>query len=197
MNKIAGAVPIPKECMSKLVISLAAIAVFVLAAVVPGRLAVKRLDRKISAARMELDEGRSLLPLYETLKRASDDPPGKSAGPSVKSTPGDIPAISAEAGPGPGGFGRALLEIGDISAKSALRTVDVSMDLNDLPGKGVKKAGPVAVDMTLEGGFSNFRQFLVGLCALPYLDNIEYLSIAPAPHGGVLDFKTKIALRTG
>ncbi|MDA8085210.1 MAG: hypothetical protein M0Z75_00735, partial [Nitrospiraceae bacterium] len=68
MKKIAAAVPIPKECMKPLVISLIVLTVSVCGAVIPSRMEVVRLDKRISEARRKLDEQKNLMSLYAMLQ---------------------------------------------------------------------------------------------------------------------------------
>ncbi|MDA8088770.1 MAG: hypothetical protein M0Z61_00900 [Nitrospiraceae bacterium] len=189
MRKITGVILVPKECMRNLVISLIAVTVFICGAIVPGRLAVTRLDKKIREARQELDQRNSLNPLYDILKNISlsaSQKMKKSAGPAALPSAPEVAGLKA-------GFSEALLKIKDISTKSAMRNVAVDLDFKNAPASG----GPVAADLSFEGDFANLRTFLIGLGALPYVKDIQYLSIQRAAHGKALDFKTRITLAIG
>ncbi len=191
MRRIAQALQIPVECTRKLAISVMAVALSVLAGVVPGRIVMGHLDSKIREAHRQLDERASLAPLYESLKKEKT---------SLYALPGNTPSRpcglfldgpSEKTGPKPSGLSDALLKIRAISERSSMRHVDVSPELN---GAAAGNAGPVAVNVSFSGKFENFRTFLVDISALPYVKNIAYLSIERTQNGRALDFKTKIML---
>lgn len=186
MKKIDFAALIPPKCMSNLAMGLVAITVFVWGLVIPGRMNMVRLDRRIQAARLKLDERNRLLPLYEALKKASLEDPMKSKSQSGAA----LLAAPAKAGLKQADLGAALLQIRALSAQSEMKAVTVKLDLKNAFG-GAKS---VAVDVSCEGGFADFRTFLVDLCALPYVEDIAHIYIRRAPRGRALDFDTKIML---
>ncbi len=186
MKKIAAAVPIPKECMKPLVISLIVLTVSVCGAVIPSRMEVVRLDKRISEARRKLDEQKNLMSLYAMLQKVSPGVPGKHPG-----GPAVLPAARAGIETGLDG---ALLEIRDISKKSSMRAVAIDLDFKSISGGGGQAAAPIKADISFRGDFANFRKFLLALCALPYVEDIGHISIQPASHGRALDFRTGIRL---
>lgn len=178
INKTELAALIPPKCMTNLAIGLAAITVLLWGLVIPGRMDIVRLDRRIQAARLKLNEKNSLMPLYETLKAASLKNPVDSA----------FLAAPARRRLKQAGLAKALLQIRAVGAQSGMKAVTVNLDLKNAFGD----AKSVAVFVSCQGGFANFRTFLLNMCALPYVKDIAHISIKGTPGRSVLDLNTKI-----
>ncbi|MDA8085123.1 MAG: hypothetical protein M0Z75_00300 [Nitrospiraceae bacterium] len=197
-KKIAGALHIPEECVRKLAMSLAAVIVFLMAAVVPGSLVLGHLGKKIREVHRELDERSSLLPLYATLGKASNSGPvkikisGKDPARPLAVIDGE-PEL-AKTGLKLADLGGALMKIRDISRSSAMRDVNIDPDLNNAAGNAGQGAATFAVNVSFKGSFENFRTFLINIYALPYVENIASLSIEKEADGRTLDFGAKIML---
>lgn len=175
MKKIIEFIPVPKENLQNLVISLFVVVFFIGAALIPNYLAKTRLEKKISEVRYNLDKQNSLLPLYQTLLKAS------SGGSSVLVAPATVRLERA-------GLEAALKKLQGILDKSQMTGIAVLPDL----GSVSKDVNFSAVNMSFRGSFENFRTVLLDLGALPYLERIEELSIKQETKD--LAFKIKIIL---
>ena len=177
MKKIIGIVPVPMECMSNLLSSFAAVIVCICAAIIPGYLSRVDLEQKISDARNRLEQHQVLLPLYASLKKAPQ---------------ADLPALAVPVRTAlkKTDVGSALTAVRDIAGKSSITVNYINPDLSDASSH----AQSLALDVSLNGSFENFRTVLVDIGALPYVENLENLSIQREPNGPALDFKMRIIL---
>ena len=177
MKKIIGTISVPRECMSNLLSSLAAVIVFACAAIIPAYLSRVDLEQKISDARYRLDQHKTLLPLYESLKKAPR---------------ADFPALAAPVKTAlkKADVGSALTAVRDIAGKSEIAVSYINLDLSDASAH----TQSLALDVSLTGSFENFRTVLANIGALPYVENLENISIHRKPNGQTLDFKMKIIL---
>jgi|GEM_PF-3032236 hypothetical protein len=177
MKKLFGTIYVPRECMSNLLVSLAAVIVFVCAAIIPAYLSRVDIQQKISNARYRLDQHQALLPLYESLKKAPRADFPALANPVKTALKKDNVSI-------------ALTAVRDIADKSALTVGYINPDISDSSAH----TKSIALDVSLKGSFENFRTMLASIGALPYVENLENISIQRAPNGQALDFKIKIIL---
>jgi hypothetical protein len=177
MIKIKDITLVPKECMSNLIIGVVAVLVFVFATIIPRHLTGRNLDQKIGDVRYRLEEHKNILPLSDALKKASIG----NLGPLVSPTKTSLAMA---------GLGNALKTLHDISGKSAMTVLSIRPD----EGEAYKGVHSIAVKMSLKGSFQNFRTLLADLGALPYVDDMEELSIQQEPSGKRLAFKIKIKL---
>jgi hypothetical protein len=177
MKQIINSIFIPRECVRNLVISLAAVAVFLCAAIIPAYLKWLRLDARVSDVRYRIEEQKTLLPLFDSLKTT------RLGSPATLQAPDKIKLDKS-------GIDSALMKLRDISDKAAMNIISIRPDLTSTPAS----AQSVAVNMSLRGSFENFRGLLAGLGALPYVENIENISIQQGAFGKMLDFKIKILL---
>lgn len=177
MKKITELIPIPKENMQNLGISLVAIILFIFAVILPGYMTKLHLDKEIRTTRNQLEEHKNLLPLYQSLIKA---PRGDSA---VLVVPASLRLEKA-------GLDSALKAVRSISDKNKMTVIALIPDL----GYGSKNDQAVAVNLSVRGSFKNFRTVLTNLGALPYIDHIEELSIQQKPNTQTLAFKIKIIL---
>ncbi|MGD0283079.1 MAG: type 4a pilus biogenesis protein PilO [Dissulfurispiraceae bacterium] len=177
MKKISDLISVPRECMSNLLVSLAAVIVFACAAIIPAYLSRADLEQKISNARYQLDQHQALLPLYESLKKAPR---------------ADFPALAAptKAALKKAAVDSALTAVRDIAGKSSITVNYINPDLTDASAHSQS----LALDVGLKGSFENFRTVLAYIYALPYVENLENISIQREPNGQALDFKMKIIL---
>ncbi len=76
----------------------------------------------------------------------------------------------------------------DIADRASITVNYINPDLSD----AYAHTQSLAVDLSLKGSFENFRTVLADICALPYVENLENLSIQREPNERALDFKIKI-----
>lgn len=177
MKKITELIPVPRENIQNLVISLIAILLFIFAVILPGYMTKLRLDRELRTMRSQLEEHKNLLPLYQSLIKA---PMGSS---TILVVPTGMRLEKA-------GLDSALKSVRRISDKNKMTVIALIPDLS----YGSKNDPSVAVNLTLRGSFENFRTVLAKLGALPYMDHIEELSIQQKPNTQTLAFKVKLIL---
>lgn len=177
MKKITELIPLSKENMGNLLISLIVVALFVIAAILPSYLSKALLDKKIRVLRYQIEEHETLLPLYRSLINA---PKGDSS----------VLIVPASSRLEKTGLDSALKAVSSISDKSGMTVISILPDLD----YGTKNAGNMAVNIALRGNLENFRTVLTKLGALPYLNHIEELSIQQKPNTQTLAFKIKIIL---
>jgi Tfp pilus assembly protein PilO len=87
--------------------------------------------------------------------------------------------------------GRFQDDIRTIALHAGLKNVSVTPDLSTLAGSSTS----LLHNVVLKGEFANFRQILIGLGAVPYLDRIEEISIMQNPDSMEFRMKIWIALK--
>ena len=55
-------------------------------------------------------------------------------------------------------------------------------------------SGAVSVTISLAGGFDNFRTVLMNIGSLPFLENIESVSVQAMPESRMLNFNLKVLI---
>ncbi|HXW69773.1 MAG TPA: hypothetical protein VEJ88_09235 [Dissulfurispiraceae bacterium] len=177
MKKIIGNIPVPRECMSNLLVSLAAVLVFLCAVIIPAYLSIADLEQKINNAQYRLEQNKTLAPLYASLAKA----PGADVPALV--VPAKTPLKRAD-------ISSALAAVRNIAGKASVAVININPDLNEASAH----TQSLALDVSLRGSFENFRTVLANIGALPYVEQLESLSILREPNGQALDFKMKIIL---
>ena len=156
---------IPRRGIAYLGLFLIFAVLFVLAVIVPTNNWSKELDIKTADAKFRLQEQQTLIPVFQYLKVESEKvvsdtlplpPKGKLARAMINNLPKNF-AASAK--------------------KSGMSLVMARPDLKGLKGD----FQTLPVNIVLRGGFINFRQFLIGLGGMPYLQSIEEISIQEIP----------------
>jgi len=159
-----------------LLICITGIVCFAVLGIYPNQKTVTSLDNDTAKLETEIREQELLKPLYDDLLRRTRtkvpaDLPFPEKGRLDRTKTDDIPEI-----------------LGSMAHKSSLQLVDVTLDLNTL----VKGSQSLSVDVRLNGGFLAFRDFLIQLQGIPYVNEIEEVEIQPAD--GVKEFRLKLAL---
>ena len=177
MKKISWKIYVPRECVSNVVSSLAAVIVFACAAIIPSYLSRLDLEQQIGNARFRLEQHQTLLPLYESLKKAPR---------------ADFPAlvVPVKTSLKKDDVDSALTAVRDIAVKSAVAVNYINPDLSAASAQ----TKSVAVDVSLIGSFENFRTVLANIGSLPYVENFQNLSMQRKANGQELDLKIKIIL---
>ncbi|MCG6533401.1 MAG: hypothetical protein L7F78_01645 [Syntrophales bacterium LBB04] len=178
MNKTEIIGLIPKECVSNLAVSLAAVLVFVCATIIPSYLTLRSLNENTGDLLYKLEEHKSLLPLYESLKKSA---------PAERS---DLLTFPAKAQLDIAGLDSALKTLRDIAGKSSMLVISIRPD----EGEAFKGVKSLPVTMSLKGDFINLRTLLLNLGSLPYVDDVEGFSIKREQYGRTLAFTIKIKL---
>jgi hypothetical protein len=169
---------VPKECISSLVAGLVAVLFFVCVAIIPNYLTGRSLNRQIGDLRYQLEEHKNILPLYASLKKlASEEKP-------------DILILPQKTGLDMSRLDIAIKTLRDISKKSSMSVISISPD----EGEAYKGVKSVVVAMSLKGDFANLRTLLTDLGALPYVEDVEGVSMRRESYGRMLAITIKIKL---
>lgn len=152
---------------------------FLLAVVLPLYGSLSGLDRHIRDARLQAEEQKSLLPLYQTLKAKGRHTPA-----AVLPTPEKGKLSRDLIGTAPAVFKR-------IGQRADMEVFSVSPDVNSLAGN----ASSLLVRITAQGDFLNFRRYLIGLGELPYFDRVEEIEILQNPD--IMEFRVTVRLALG
>lgn len=149
---------------------------FLILAIYPNQKSMASLDTEINTIQRQIKEQKILFPVYENLlKEGKFKKPGKFPFPQ-------------RARLGRHETERIYLIFGDKARKSNLSLVDVIPDVELL----TEGSEFLTVNMLMKGNLLNFRDFLVHLGEIPYVENIEEIRIQPEE--GVKKFRLKVSL---
>ena len=167
---------IPKKTITLQLSWLGVLLIFILAAIFPFQRFMMGLENKSKDIQYQLEEQKNLQPIYQTLKT-------KSQAPSV--TILLIPERSK--------LSRAMVNavpstIRGIARNASLDAVSIIPDVNSL----ANQSSYLPIQTVLRGDFMNFRKFLMGIGALPYLEKIDEIEIRQDPD--FTEFRIKIRL---
>ena len=152
---------------------------FALAVIYPVQRSAADIDRQIRDMRYQVEEQKSLQPIYQTLKEKS-----RNATPSVLPTP-ERKKLSRDL------ISMAPSTIKEIAKRAGMDALSVAPDVHSLSGNSPY----LLVSIVMQGDFLNFRRYLTGLGELPYLDRIEEIDIQQNPD--IMEFRMKVRLALG
>ena len=155
---------------------LAGILLFIIAGIIPAQRFSAALDRKTRDLQFQIDEQKSLQPIYQSLKAKS-----QTGTVSVLPTPERNKLSRDLISMGPSTFGR-------IAKNAAMDTLSVDPDVSSL----ANQSRYLLVHAVVRGDFFSFRKYLTGLGELPYFERIEEIEIQQNPD--IMEFKMKIWL---
>jgi Tfp pilus assembly protein PilO len=172
------ATKMPRQSIIYLGICLAGVLLFVLLGIIPAWYSLGGMERKIQEKKFSVEEQKALLPLYESVKSRA-----------VQKQPASLPL------PAPGKLETARINlipqtISQMARDNKLNMLSVTPDLTALADEGRR----LPVEVTVTGAFADFRQFMIDLNALPYLDGTREVLIEQGPNGQVLKIKLLIAV---
>ena len=167
---------LPKKTIIYILICVGAILGFFVLAIYPNQKSLAGLDMEAKKLDSKIKEQEILFPVYENLLEK-----GKFE------KPGAFP-FPQKAKLGRHETERISLIFGEKARKSNLSLVDVIPDVESLS----RGSGVLTVNMLMKGNFLDFRDFLIHLGEIPYVENIEEIKIQPAE--GVKEFRLKVAL---
>ncbi len=178
--KNAGTVELklPPRAIVYLVAGLGGILIFIFVILVPRQKQLSALDREIQLLSDKIEAQSSLLPFYTALKK--------------KETPDAVtglPLTETEEL-----VHMDIRQISDLFQKMAseshLQLDEIRPDFNSLE----EDANDWRFYLALTGNFFDFRTFLVRLGALPYLNQVEYLTLQTLSASEKLRLKLKLSL---
>jgi Tfp pilus assembly protein PilO len=168
--------PLSQEYANNLIVSIVAVLAFIFLLVVPSFITARGLEQKLTDLRFQLKEHQTLQPLYESLKKSAQ------GGATVLVNPAHTGNKEK--------LDTALQRMREVSGESAMTVTSLQPDLD----KGFAGDKSIVVNVSLKGRFENFWTLLSKLGALPFLDNVETISIQRTQDGKELDFKLKVLL---
>jgi hypothetical protein len=169
-------IKIPKRTIIIHLSWLGSLLLFILAVIVPVQRFVAGLDGRIKDIQYQVDEQKSLQPIYQALKTKS-----QTTAPSILPMPAS------------GKLSRDLVSvvpstIGRIVKNAAMETISISPDVNSL----ANQSRSLLMHAVIRGNFMSFRKFLIGVGELPYLERFEEIEIQQDPD--FMEFRIKIRL---
>ena len=153
---------------------LGGLALLVAGGIIPLQRYAAGLDRQIKDVRFQLEEQKNLQPIYQVLKAKSQTGTGRVLPTPAKSR------LSRDR------IAMVSPTLRKIAADANLDPLSVTPDVSMLAAR----PGYLLVHSVVRGEFHDFRKYLIGLGALPYLERIEEIEIQQNPD--VMEFKMKI-----
>jgi hypothetical protein len=155
---------------------LGSLLLFILAIIIPTQRFAAGLDGQIKDIRYQVDEQKSLQPIYQALKTNN-----QTTAPSILPMPesGKLPRDLVSVVPS---------TIARIVRDAAMETISISPDVNSL----ANQSRSLLMNAVIRGDFMSFRKFLIGVGELPYLERFEEIEIRQEPD--FMEFRMKIWL---
>lgn len=155
---------------------LGSLLLFILVIIVPVQRIMAGFDGQIKDIQYQVDEQKSLQPIYQALKTRS-----QTIAPSILPTPES------------GKLSRDLVSvvpstIGRIVKNASMETISILPDVNSL----ANQSRFLLMHMVIRGDFMSFRKFLIGVGELPYLERFEEIEIHQETD--FMEFRMKIWL---
>jgi hypothetical protein len=158
---------------------LGALMILGLVVIFPVQRSTAGLDGKIKDIRVQIEEQKTLQPIYQALKTKSQ-----------------TTAVSILPIPESAKLSKDLVRVVPsimrrIAKNSDLEMISVSPDVTSL----ADQSRHLLVRAVLRGDFMNFRKFLIGIGELPYLERIEEIEIQQDPN--FMEFRINMRLVLG
>ncbi|MFH0844749.1 MAG: hypothetical protein ABIG67_05690 [Pseudomonadota bacterium] len=166
----------PKQSVFYLFICLIGVVAFILVAIYPSHRTLANLDKDIAWIKVDMEGKKILSPLFVQLLakiRASE----KTALPFPAPKP--LPE---------GETAKLSFMFGEMARQCELRVESVTPDFASLASQSKN----LRVDVLLNGGFFQFRKFLLLLAGQPFLQSIEEIRIREIPGGRQFSVKIRI-----
>jgi len=171
-------VKVPKQSIIYLGVCLGGIILFVLLGIIPNQYSLNALEQKISAMKFKIEEQKALLPLYQSVSTwAQQKAPTSLPMPAS----GRLETIKMNTIP---------QTIRQIAKDNKMNMLSVVPDLKALTGEGQR----LSVDVTVRGDFADFRQFLIDLNAIPYIESMEEIQVEQEKNAQLFRIKLWIAV---
>ena len=167
---------IPKRSLVYLLACLCVMLLIVIAGIIPEYLSSARLDQQIKSLQFQIEEQKSLGPVYQMLKNKTH-----TKDVMILPLPQKNPLSRTQVDAVP-------LTFREIARKANVDIISASPDLNFL-GKDLRL---LPIHTVVRGDFFNFRKFFIGLGEVPALERIEEIQIQQ--HEDTMEFKMKVWL---
>ena len=161
MDKPKLGINIPQQSIIYLGLCLVGILVFIFGGILPASRTLMKLDTQTATTRYRLEEQKILAPFYQTLKESE----GKKES-EVLPLPEKSKLPQAQIDTLPITFRTA-------AKMSGMSLVSATPNLEALTGD----AQFLPVNVVLRGNFADFREFLINLVRLSYVERIEEIEI--------------------
>jgi hypothetical protein len=152
---------IPKRTLVIQLSWLGTVLIFILAVILPFQGFMNSLEKDGKNIQLRIEEQNNLLPIYQTLKTKS-----QATSVTVLPTP-ERAKLSRSM------VGKVPSTIKGIAGRASMEAVSILPDIASL----TNQSGELLMHTVIRGNFMNFRQFLIGIGALPYLERIEAIEI--------------------
>jgi hypothetical protein len=167
---------IPRRAVIMHLSWLGSLLIFILSVIVPVQRFAAGLDGRIKDIQYQVDEQKSLQPIYQALKTKSQT-----------TAPGILPT------PPSGKLSRDLVSvvpstIRRIVRDASMESISILPDVNSL----ANQSRSLLLHTVIRGDFMSFRKFLIGVGELPYLERFEEIEIQQDPD--FMEFRMKIWL---
>jgi hypothetical protein len=170
---------IPEKSLSYLIICGGIVMIFILVGIFPLYRYTSNQASEIKKIEYQIEEQKGLGPVYLNMQKAME---GKYL--QGLPNPKKITISREEAAKFQNVF-RAIAE------KSGLMTISLTLDLNTMAGSSKL----LLHNAVVKGEFANFREMLIALAAIPYVDKIEEIRIQQ--NSDSMEFRIKIWLALG
>jgi Tfp pilus assembly protein PilO len=150
-----------KQTIACLLVGLAGISCFFFMTVYSKQRAIARLDREIKRMEAQVEEQKTLSPLYQNLFKDMESQ--RTASPRIS----ERERLERHA------IGQLSAIFERIARKSSLELVDVIPNVRSL----ADNSGPLVVDVLVKGNFLDFRSFLNDLAQLSYTESLDEIRI--------------------
>jgi Tfp pilus assembly protein PilO len=171
-------IKVPKQSIIYLGVCLSGILLFVLLGIIPNQYSLNTLEQKISTMKFKIEEQKALSPLYQSVSNWAQQ-----KGPTSLPMPasGRLETIKMNMIP---------QTVRQIAKDNKMNMLSVVPDLKALAGEGQR----LSVEVTVRGDFTDFRQFLIDLNAIPYIENMEEIQVEQEKNTQLFRVKLWIAV---
>jgi hypothetical protein len=170
---------VPKQSIIYIGLGLLIVLLLIFAGIMPASRSLVRLDKQIDDVKYRIEEQKTLMPVYLSLK-----------GEMEKKVEGTLPLPAKQR------LAHPMIDTIPVNIATAARMSRMSLmssvlDLKTL-GAGAQF---LAINVVLRGDLMKFRNFLINVGAIPYVDKVETVSIQEIPD--TREYKLKIWVAIG
>jgi len=170
---------IPERSLAWLFCCLSGMLIFIFICILPRQHSLRAIEQEIGSLKEQVELQKILIPIYGTLKDRAGKQwatvlpyPRKSA--LQRERIAMLPAIMS-----------------DVADTAGMQTIQVSPELSTLN----RSTNSLFVNVILRGDFMKFRNYLLGLGNLPFMERVEEINIELTPEG--LEYRIRARLAVG
>ena len=173
------AIHIPRQSVIYLLFCLTGVLIFIFAGILPNSRTMAELAEQTTDAKFRLEEQRTLAPFRKALQEKSEKKES------------EILPLPAKGKLAQAKFDTLQTTFSDAARMSGMSLVSAVPSLNTLTGD----AQFLPVNVVMRGDFINFRKFLINIGAVPYVQQIEEITIQQKPDAK--EFRLRIWVAVG